>query len=100
MLVLLVRMEAKPDTIDALIALATFNARESRKEAGNIRFDLLRSSENPTRLALYEVYRDEEALRTHRATPHFARWSSEVGNLLVAPRIGEKFVNLLPDPWL
>ena len=100
MVVLVVRMEAKADKLDALLALASYNATESRNEAGNVRFDLLQSNENPTRLALYEVYRDEEALRTHRATPHFARWSSEVGDLLIAPRIGEKFVSVLPDPWL
>jgi autoinducer 2-degrading protein len=99
MVVLVVRMEAKRDKIDALIALATSNARESRKEAGNLRFDLLRSTEAPTRLALYEVYRDEEALKAHRGTPHFARWAAEVGELLVGPRIGEKYVNLIPDPW-
>jgi autoinducer 2-degrading protein len=99
MVVLVVRMEAKPDKLDALISLATWNATESRKETGNVRFDLLRSSEHPTRLALYEVYRDEEALRVHRATPHFARWSQEVGPLLVAPRIGEKYVNVMPEPW-
>jgi autoinducer 2-degrading protein len=99
MFVVMVRMEARPEKIQALVDLATFNAANSRKEPGNVRFDFARSADSPTRFALYEVYRDEDAFKAHQQTPHYARWKNEVGDLLAAPRTSEKYVIVVPDPW-
>jgi autoinducer 2-degrading protein len=45
----------------------------SRKEAGVIQFDIGRSRENPNVFALWEVYRDQQAIDAHLATEHFQR---------------------------
>lgn len=45
----------------------------SRKEAGVLQYDVGRSSENPSAFALWEVYRDKEALDAHHASEHFQR---------------------------
>ncbi len=97
--IVMVRMEARPEKVSQLVELATFNSMNSRREPGNVRFDVLRSVEDPNRFALYEVYRDEEAFKAHQQTPHYARWKTEVGDLLAAPRTSEKYANLRPDPW-
>jgi autoinducer 2-degrading protein len=99
MYIVMVRMEVRPDKVGHLLELATFNSANSRKEPGNVRFDVLRSVENPNRFALYEVYKDEAAFKAHQETAHYARWRAEIGDLLVAPRTSEKYENVVPNPW-
>jgi len=96
---IMVRLEVKPERVDDFLKLVTFNASESRKEPGNLRFDVVRSVDNRTRFALYEVYRDDAAVQAHRATPHFAKWRAEIEGLLVTPRISELFTSVIPEPW-
>jgi quinol monooxygenase YgiN len=38
-----------------------------------IQFDIGRSRENPNVFALWEVYRDQQAIDAHLATEHFQR---------------------------
>jgi autoinducer 2-degrading protein len=45
----------------------------SVKEPGVVRFEVGRSQEKPNVFALWEVYRDREALNAHRSTEHFQR---------------------------
>ena len=43
-------------------------------EPGCLRFDVVQDNNDPNRVWLYEVYRDEEAFEAHTQTPHFIRW--------------------------
>ena len=45
----------------------------SVKEPGVLRFEVGRSEDEPNVFALWEVYRDEEAVDAHRASEHFQR---------------------------
>lgn len=45
----------------------------SVKEPGVVRFEVGRSQENPSVFALWEVYRDQDAVNAHRSTEHFQR---------------------------
>jgi len=94
-----VRMEAKPEKAEALMELATYNSGCSRKEPGNLRFDVLRQVDHPLRFALYEVYRDEAGFKAHQQTEHYARWRREIDDLLAAPRSSDKFTTLAPNPY-
>ena len=96
---IMVRLEVKPERLDDFLKLVTFNASESRKEPGNLRFDVVRSVDSPTRFGLYEVYTDDAAVRAHQATAHYARWRAEIEALLVTARISEKYTSVLPDPY-
>jgi autoinducer 2-degrading protein len=95
----IVRMEAKPEKVGALLELATYNSGCSRKEPGNLRFDVLRQNDQPHRFALYEVYRDETAFKAHQQTEHYARWRREIDDLLAAPRTSDKFATVAPEPY-
>jgi len=95
----IVRLEVKPDRVDDFLKLVSFNASESRKGPGNLRFDVVRSVDSPTLFRLYEVYRDDDAVRAHQATAHYAKWRAEIEALLVTPRISEKFTSVLPEPY-
>src|SRR5688572_693069 len=96
---IMVRLEVNPERVDDFLKLVTFNATESRKEPDNLRFDVVRSVDSPTRFGLYEVYRDDAAVQAHRATPHFAKWRAEIESLLVTPRISEVFTSVFPEPY-
>ena len=96
---IIVRLEVKPDRVNDFLNLVTFNATESRKEPGNLRFDVVRSVDSPTLFRLYEVYRDEAAVAAHQATAHYAKWRAEIEGLLVTPRLSEKFTSVLPEPY-
>ena len=96
---IIVRLEVKPDRVNDFLQLVTFNATESRKEPGNLRFDVVLSLDNPTLFRLYEVYRDEAAVAAHQATPHYAKWRAEIEALLVTPRLSEKFKSVFPEPY-
>jgi autoinducer 2-degrading protein len=96
---IVVRLEVKPERVEDFLKLVSFNAAESRKEPGNLRFDVVRSIDNPTLYRLYEVYRDEAAMAAHQGTPHYAKWRAEIEALLVTPRLSEKFISVFPEPY-
>jgi autoinducer 2-degrading protein len=96
---IVVRLEVKPDRVDDFLKLVSFNSTESRKEPGNLRFDVVRSVDNTALYRLYEVYRDEAAVAAHQATPHYAKWRAEIEALLVTPRVSEKFISVFPEPY-
>ena len=54
------------------------NARATRQEQGNIRFDLLQDANNPCTFQLYEVYSDRSAQRAHLASANFTSWKKAV----------------------
>ena len=99
MIHIIVRIEPKPDKVEAFLELATYDARNSRKEPGCLRFDVLRVLDNPAKFAFYEVYKDEEAVKAHRATEHFARWNREIEALQAVPRSSEKYSTIDPSPY-
>jgi quinol monooxygenase YgiN len=86
-----VRLEVAPDQLEAFSALVRFNAANSRKEPGCLKFDVLRSADNPLLFRLHEAYRDEAGFLAHQQTPHYARWKAEIAGLLSSPRQSEKF---------
>jgi len=99
MQMIIVRLEVKPERVDDFLQLVSFNASESRKEPGNLRFDVVRSVDSPTLFRLYEVYTDEAAVRAHQATAHYAKWRAEIEDLLITPRVSERFSSVFPEPY-
>ena len=58
----------------------------SVKEPGVIRFEVGRSEEKPNVFALWEVYRDQNAVNAHRSTEHFQRLVVDGVRLLAQQR--------------
>lgn len=99
MIHIIVRIEPKPDKVEAFLELALYDARNSRKEPGCLRFDVLRVLDNPAQFAFYEVYKDEAAVQAHRQTEHYARWIKEIEALQAVPRSSTKFTTVDPTPY-
>ena len=82
----IVSLNVKPEYVDAFIAVTERNARGSVKEPGNVRFDVLRDSDDPSSFKLYEVWRDDDAIAAHRDAPHYKEWSAAMPGMLASPR--------------
>ena len=96
MAVRLVHIHVKPEHVDAFIEVTRRNHEGSVQEPGNIRFDVLRSADDPNRFLLYEWYTTEAAALAHRDTPHYSEWVAAVADWLVEPRFADVYEPLLP----
>jgi (4S)-4-hydroxy-5-phosphonooxypentane-2,3-dione isomerase len=86
MFVLIVYVHVKPEYVEAFRESVIENGRNSRQEAGIVRFDIVQETEDPTRFALIEVYRSREGHAEHRETSHFKAWAALMTDMLVEPR--------------
>ena len=66
------------------------NARNTRIEPGNVRFDVSQAVDEDTRFLLYEVYQTPEDFTKHQQTSHYLRWKAAVADMMAQPRQGVK----------
>lgn len=97
MLIVLVHVHVRPDAIEAFRAATLNNAKNSVREPGIARFDVIQQADDPTRFVLVEVYRDENAAAAHKETAHYREWRDAVADLMAEPRKGIKYTNVFPD---
>lgn len=100
MYVVCVKIQVVPEHAEAFLAATLDNAKGTREEPGNVRFDVLRMPSDPSRFFLYEVYPDEAAFKAHQQTPHYLRWKETVAPMMAVPRVGEKYESVFPDPFV
>jgi len=97
MFIVHVFVQVKPDQIEAFKAATLDNARNSVKEAGVARFDVIQQQDDPTQFVLVEVYRNLEAAALHKETAHYATWRDTVANMMAKPRDSIKYNNIFPN---
>lgn len=71
---IIVEAEIKPDRMDEFMAMIKANAEGSRKEPGCIRFDVLRTQDNPNKFWFYEVYGNTSDVDFHKTQAHYKGW--------------------------
>ncbi len=96
MYIVQVYVHVKEDQVEAFRKASEANARESLKEPGVARFDVLQQHDDPTRFVLFEVYRREEDVAAHKETAHYATWRDAVGDMMAEPRYNMKYQNCFP----
>lgn len=97
MFIACVSVYVKPEHREAFIEASLENARNTRKEPKNLRFDVLQGLEDPDYFFLYEVYRDESGMDDHKTTNHYQKWRETVEEMMAKPREGIKHRNLFPE---
>ena len=97
MIAVVVHLHVKSESLDQFIAETKVNAGNSRKEPGVVRFDVIQQVDDPSRFVLFELYRDEQAIEAHRATPHYAKWRDAVPAFLVTERTRTIYRAIEPD---
>ena len=97
MIVACVYVCVQPEHREAFLAATLENARNTVREPGNLRFDVLEQADNPNRFLLYEAYRDEAGMKAHKDTAHYARWAAAVAPWMAEPRKGVKHMPRFPE---
>ncbi len=97
MIVTFVHVWVKEDHIDDFVDATISNHKESVKEPGNLRFDILKDANDLAKFVLYEAYESEEASADHKKTPHYLKWRETVADWMSKPREGVKHVIIYPE---
>ncbi len=96
MLIVAVQVHVKPECVEAFRQASLENARNSVREAGIARFDVLQQADDPTRFVLMEVYRTPDALARHKDTAHYQKWRDAVADMMAEPRTSVNYANVFP----
>ncbi|MCB1984271.1 MAG: antibiotic biosynthesis monooxygenase [Burkholderiales bacterium] len=96
MYVTIVHVSVKPDYVEAFKEACRLNHEGSVQESGNMRFDILQSTDEPTKFVLYEAYKTQQDAAAHKETAHYLAWRETVADWMAAPRQGVVFQGLYP----
>jgi len=97
MLIVHVFVHVKPDQVEAFRAASVENAKESVREPGVSRFDVIQQQDDPTRFVLVEVYRTVNDPARHKETAHYQKWRDTVESMMAEARSSVKYNNVFPD---
>ncbi len=97
MLIVHVHIKVRDQDIEAFKTATLKNARNSLKEPGVIRFDLIQKIDDPTIFLLSEVYKNEEASAKHKETAHYAEWRDAVAPMMAENRYSIKYSDIFPE---
>lgn len=97
MYIVCVRVHVKPERVQDFETAILANARGTRTEPGNLRFDVSREEADATRFLLYEAYRTPEDFVAHQKTPHYLAFRDQVADWMAEPRVGVRHVSLFPN---
>ena len=97
MLIVHVFVHVKPDQVEAFKAATLENARNSIREPGIARFDVIQQQDDPTHFVLVEVYRTPEDPARHKETTHYQKWRDTVADMMAESRSSIKYTNFFPD---
>ena len=92
-----VQVHVETDHIEGFIEAIRLNHEGTRKEPGNLRFDVLQHAEDPSLFFIYEVYRGAEDVARHKETEHYKVWRDTVADWMAEPRVGTRYQSLFPS---
>jgi autoinducer 2-degrading protein len=96
MLVVHIQVHVKPEFVEAFKAATVANARESVKEPGIARFEVMQREDDPARFVFIEAYRTADAPAAHKETKHYQTWRDAVAPMMAEPRASVKFTDVFP----
>lgn len=96
MYVVCVTIWVKEGHADEFIRASLENARQTRQEPNNVRFDVLRCNDEDHRFFFYEAYRSEDDFKAHQQTAHYLKWRDTVADWMAQKRQGVKHMSLFP----
>ncbi|MBD3266208.1 antibiotic biosynthesis monooxygenase [bacterium] len=99
MYVVTVTVFVKPEHTQDFINATLENAEGTRREPGNVRFDVLQAEDDPNRFFLYEVYKTPEDFKKHQETEHYLTWRDTVADWMAQKRVGLKYHSIYPKEW-
>jgi len=97
MYIVCVTSKVKPECADQYLVASLENARNTRKEPGNLRFDVSRAEDDSNQFFFYEVYRSKAEFMAHQQTPHYFKWRDAVKDWMAEPRKGVRHNSEFPS---
>ena len=85
MMIIHANLQVKPDQEQAFLEEAKVLIQASREEAGNIRYDLMKSTEQAGHFTMVEVWKDAEAIAAHNKSEHFTAFGQKASAFMAAP---------------
>lgn len=85
MIYVIATLTVKQETRAELIAAAKQSIAATRKEAGNISYDMHESVTDPTRIVFVEQWEDADALGAHGKSDHMRAFGRVAAKCLSAP---------------
>ena len=82
MLCVFVRFHIKPECREQFIALAGNCIRETRKEPGNISYDMGPERIGENVFTFFERWKDQESVDWHESRPYFLAFDKAVGAMM------------------
>jgi autoinducer 2-degrading protein len=90
-------VDGKPGDEAAFLEASMENARQSKLEENNQRFDVLQLQSDISKYALVEIYRNEQGPTDHKGTPHYAAWRDTVADMMATPRSASQWDTVFPS---
>ena len=97
MIVTFVHVWVKKEYLEEFVKATIENHKQSVKEPGNLRFDILRDANDPTKFVFYEAFESENAVIAHKDTQHYLKWRNTVADWMARPREGHKHIIVCPE---
>ncbi|MDR1088674.1 MAG: antibiotic biosynthesis monooxygenase [Coriobacteriales bacterium] len=85
------RFTVKDESMDEVLAILDELIEETRREPGNISYQLFQHVNDPTVLAVFEQWKDQEAIDAHNASAHFNKALPALEPFQAAPPIIEVY---------
>jgi autoinducer 2-degrading protein len=92
-----VHVHVKEDKIEDFKKISVENAKNSIREPGIARFDVVQENDDKTRFVLVEVYKTPDAPAEHKETEHYKKWRDKVEEMMAEPRYSVKFTSIFPE---
>lgn len=82
MLAIVVTIDVVDGRADDLIAALEVNAEGSRQEPGCLKWEWSRHLKEPNKFAIYELYTDMDAIKSHKSSEHFQKWLGMIDGVI------------------
>ena len=99
MLIVHVFVHVKPEAVDRFLTVTRENARNSIREPGVVRFDVIQQEDDPTRFVLVEVYRSPQDPARHKEYVAGEAFLNLGQHFSLAVLPGEGAVRFVGSPW-
>jgi quinol monooxygenase YgiN len=96
MFIVHVFVHVKTDKVEEFKSASMKNARNSVKEPGIARFDVIQQQDDTSQFVLVEVYRTADDPARHKETQHYQKWRDTVEDMMAEPRRAIKYQNIFP----
>jgi quinol monooxygenase YgiN len=90
-----IKPEHRAEFLEAMVDIASATV----PLPGCVRFEIIHDESDPNRLAVDEVFRDDDAVKAFAQSPHVASWRqkySNMGDWYVQDSIKERLNNVFP----